>query len=235
MTRSWLQQHFSSFVYPRLGVSKATLAIASEAFPAPYFTPAEMTAIKEVWRATLCAARGRRIILAGRDVWLFEVLARRSGSKTVFLPALSRNTVGHSSWRSLIKRDDFLFDTGFSGTIPQKLQLHNKAWRLLSANSRSQYILPNLLNNRDLALKIERTPKYWRSACLRNKYSDGYNKPAIQIIQQDLSDLGEFLNAAQLTQQLYLDSSPRCALRAGLLKHPKATQFKMPPKVSYAN
>lgn len=231
MTQSWLQSHFNSFVHSH--VSRADLAEAAKDFPAPYFSAPEMTAIKAVWRSAKLAAHGRRIILAGRDVWIFEVLARREGANTLFLPALSRSTVNSCYWNKLLTKQDFLFDTGFSGTIPKKLSMHVGAWKLLSANSTTQQLLPRLLENRDLAIKIERTPKYWYSARLNEFDSKGrWIPPSEGIPSNSITDKLEFSNAALLTRQIWHDSSPRVFNKCGVLKR---RILEVPAKVKYAD
>jgi hypothetical protein len=91
-------------------------------------------------KRSLLAAESRRkklgcskILLTGRDVWVMEVLARRLGIETIFLPQISRNSVvdvsaySHRSIRDFFKEngvtgDELLIDTGFAGSIPRSIE-----------------------------------------------------------------------------------------------------------------
>ena len=87
---SWLQEHLRDFVYTR--IHESLIRMHYDSCPR-YFTPEEMAVIKNIWRSVKKAATGKLLILPGRDVFVFEVLARREGFPTLFLPACSRQTV----------------------------------------------------------------------------------------------------------------------------------------------
>lgn len=184
---SWLQEHFESFVKPYLGYipeGKST-----------YFTQNEMTIIKNTWRSAKAKAENKTILLAGRDVFIYEILARRENYPTLFLPECSRHTV---SYIKLPPGDFFLIDTGFVGTIPRMLGLDS--FSLLSYIDRfnkEKQIFPKMSGSRSLALKIERTPKYWGAGYERDKK-----------VLQDYSKREEFIQAALLTREVYTNSSP---------------------------
>lgn len=195
----WLDVHLEGFVKPVLGFipcrKEETL-----------FSAHEMAVMKNMWRSVKKEAGEHPILLAGRDVFIFEILARREGFPTIFRPDISRLTVSH------IKEDysgHFLFDTGFAGSIPKGLGSNRF---LLGSSSRRTspgfipegvrhpQVFPRMRGSRSLILKIEnQTPKYWKRAFYRE---DGG-------IGQELSSLDEFEKAAQLTIQIFTDSSPK--------------------------
>lgn len=190
---SWLTMHIEEFVKPVLGDD-----FSDE--PLGYFTPEEMTVIKNTWRSIKKAAKRRQILLPGRDVFIWEILARRENYPTVFIPECSRLTVN-----ALAKqlgpaiRSCYLFDTGFAGSIPNALK--SKQFNMLSHHDRlgKVQIFPRLTFSRGLALKIEKTPKYW---------STGRLGPEKEIVQEQ-SDIFEFARAARLTIEIYKDSSSK--------------------------
>ncbi len=180
----WLQDHMTQFVVPVLGFQPSPLAST------PYFTQEELTVLKNLWRSCKAKAAGRPILLPGRDVFVFEILARREGFPTTFRPEISRLTVEY------IKEDysqHFIFDTGYAGTIPRALRCQS-----FSLASGINQAFPHLKGSRSLVLKIERTPKYWK----RGFVLDG-------VIKQDLSSVPEFIAAATITEQVYKNSAPK--------------------------
>jgi hypothetical protein len=77
-----------------------------------------------------------RLLLTGRDMWFTEVMARKLNIPTLFVREVSRNVVnmgengGNAQCRAVKKffkdlglgKDELLYDTGFSGTIPLTMQ-----------------------------------------------------------------------------------------------------------------
>jgi len=187
---SWLEHHLNTFVKPVIG------DVALAPIKKPYFTPEELTVIKNAWRSIKKRAQGKTILLPGRDVFIFEILARRENYPTVFIPSCSRMTV--AALNCELYRDMFIFDTGFMGSIPKALYVSN--FSLLSANTsiKSTQVFQHLTGSRGLALKIERTPKYWKTG----RMLDGE-------IFQELSEKTEFFEAAILTLEVYKSSAPR--------------------------
>ena len=183
----WLQTHLESFVKPHLGFIPEKI---------DFFSQTELTIIKNVWRSVKRQAGTRPVLLAGRDVFVFEVLARREGYPTIFKSQISRAT--SHLFQHFFPPDTFLFDTGFVGSIPKALDL--QAFSLLSALqliSSKYQVFPHLTGSRSLALKIEAVPKYWTSA----KYNG-------EKIIQDFSSNQEFAEAAGVTIQVYTNSAP---------------------------
>lgn len=195
---SWLQEHLETFVKPYLG-------FIPEAGPA-VFTKEQMTVIKNCWRSAKAQAKGKTILLPGRDVFVFEILARRENYPTVFVPGCSRQTASFLDLK--VPADTFLLDTGFMGSIPQSLRLKN--FKLLSffdrGNNVGTQVFPRLTLSRNLALAMEATPKYWQSARM-------VNGEVVQILSNHL----EFGRAAKLTIDVYKDSSPRFIERPRVL------------------
>lgn len=200
---SWLNDHFEKFVIPHLGFDPRGITnrpydprIVSPTFSYSYFTAQEKTVIKNCWKSVKKEARGRKILLAGRDVFIFEILARRENYPTIFIPQCSRQTVRDIHFPE--EMDLFLFDTGFVGSIPNALGISTfKLMSYAQMNSVEKQVFPRLTRSRGLALKIESTPKYWSSA----RMQDG-------AVFQEFSDNSEFLRAAYLTSEIYKDSSP---------------------------
>ena len=222
----WLEGHLQGFVKPYLGLIPEMKGCVNP------FTPHEMSVIKNLWRSVKRESNGLPVLLAGRDVFIFEILARREDFPTIFRPDISRLTVEH------VKEDyskHYLFDTGFEGSIPRLLRC--KFFNLASANSgmglgtwgrhrpltvRPIQSFPRMQGSRSLALKIEGTPKYWRRGFI--KYDSpigGFNMDC--RIAQDPTDAIEFLAAARLTIAIYKDSSPKFS---GGQMQAKPKQFK---------
>ncbi len=221
----WLDTHIDEFVLPQLKKFHSGRTDFNRE-PLGYFTQDEKTVIKNIWRATKKNAKGKPILLAGRDVFIFEVLARREDYPTTFIPECSRMTAKYLAEKIPNVKDYFLFDTGFVGSIPRALGIED--FTLLSfsrpflsyqeigneekireydnRNVRKQ-IFPRMSFSRGLALKIEVTPKYWESGRINHGF-DVDDKP-VDVILQPFSNEHEFINAARLTIEIYKDSSPK--------------------------
>lgn len=209
----WLDEHIEGFVIPHLE-SETIVEWDSKVLHEPLnaFSPEELTVIKNTWRSVKRAAEGKTVLLAGRDVFIFEVLARREDYPTHFVPECSRMTVRHLKISNV--EDYFLFDTGFIGSIPNGLGI--KDFSLMSYSNNSTFngwginrqhktnpltvqVFPRLTFSRGLALKIEQTPKYWESGRV----------VADDEIVQPMSKIQEFISAARLTVEIYKNSAPK--------------------------
>ena len=230
--KSWLKTHLEEFVAPVLGytptLNKRTKGDLLSM--APVFTPEEMTILKNIWRSVRSAAssggRRRRVLLPGRDVFLFEVLARREGYPTIFIPEVSRLTASRFRDRQDLKQC-LLFDSGFSGSIPRAMEIEG----FILASGVNQ-VFRNMKGARSLVLKVEGLPKYWKRGylkhddCESNKprepkvdpklgfpsYYNWMRKPACTCtpsVAQELSSPEEFAAAAQVTIAIYTDNSPK--------------------------
>jgi hypothetical protein len=199
---SWLEDHLDNFVEPNTPPEEEAFIpffdIPMSNNSQPFFTQEELTVIKNTWRSVKKASKDKTILLAGRDVFIFEILAQREGYPTKFMPECSRQTVRNIKIENL--EDYFLFDTGFVGSIPKNLGMNN--FTLMSYSNRenvSVQVSPRLTFSRGLALKIEKTPKYWESARVSTTGE----------ILQGFSRHNEFINAARLTIEVYKNSSPK--------------------------
>lgn len=195
MGSSWLTNHLETFVKPQLGFVPAKVN---------YFTDIELTLMKNLWRSAKTAAGSRPILLTGRDTFVFEVLAQREHFPTVFRPDISRATV-HLIPQGTYE-DFYLFDTGFVGSIANKLKMPH--FGLASATqtiSRQRQVFPHLTGARSLALKIEGTPKYWNVAqFIQGTFADNRD-----TIVQPFSDELTFARAAGVTIQVYTNSASK--------------------------
>jgi len=196
---SWLNEHIETFVKPTLVGTWLDTSNSLETEKLSqniHINSNQMTIIKNAWRSVKKQAHGRKVLLMGRDVWVFEVLARREGFPTYFDPQCSRAAASCITL-PFDKKNCVLFDTGFMGSIARILKVD---FILLSAEQHlnSKQVFPRLTNSRSLALFLEELPKYWKCAY----QIDG--KP-----HQELANKTEFERAARLTMQVYKDSSPR--------------------------
>ena len=202
---SWLKKHLEEFVYPVIGVQEIT--------PLGYFTKSDMTVIKNAWRSMKRFAGGSPILLPGRDVFVFEILARRENYPTLFMPQISRKTVVFYSETSKELGKFCLLDTGFAGTIPRAL--HTPRFKLMSYNQPHSdvHLFPRLTISRPLAIKIERTPKYWQTAYVDHEFGPYHHRE----VKQPTALQYEFLRAARLTVEVFTNSSPRFITKLGVV------------------
>lgn len=151
------------------------------------------------------------IVLPGRDVWAWEVLARRRRLPTVFDPVVSRSVAGNQpalsgqvkQWPVSDWSKALMFDTGFAGSIHRavaKVVQPEPKLLMLSASDhmREKQLYPRHSGSRGKALAIEYIPKYWDSG-----FVDA-GKP-----RQQLADLDEFVLATLTTIWLWYHRSKR--------------------------
>jgi len=115
---SWLDEHLETFVRPYLG-SIPNIDMTSN-YLKSWDQRLNMT-LKAVWERAKIRAMGRPILLPGRDVWEFEILARMEGFPTTFRPEFSGEVV-----RNIKIKEDFsqhyVLDSGFAGSVPKALK-----------------------------------------------------------------------------------------------------------------
>lgn len=229
----WLKEHLDTFVKPYLGfipeVKKDDVR---------FFSTVEVVLLKNAWRQAKQEAKrlGCPILIPGRDVYVFHVLAMREGyTNAIFRPDISADV------RDYVKEDyrnTVCIDTGYSGSIPKKLQC--KSWLLLShsgcsgqdvyhaygtGTAKDSYgqpypvkayqllktephqFFPRSKTIRSIASKLEGSPKYWERAL--------WNSTKNQPEQKLNPNKKAFEAAARMTIQLYTDSSP------AYLEHPE--------------
>ena len=149
------------------------------------------------------------LLLPGRDVWCWEVMAQKLTVQSTFDPRVSRSVAGNpraiktciETWQIKDWSDVLFFDTGFSGTIPRAIArsegLDEINMLLLSSHDSSKQIFRTHTGSRKKALAFEYLAKYFLSGTHRdgNPY-------------QELSTLDEFIKSALLTIWLWHHVSP---------------------------
>lgn len=119
MISTWLDQHIEEWIKPKIG---KVPVIKDSSWYIMQWQKADILALQAVWKEGKKLANGRKILLAGRDVWLLEMLARIEGFPTIFRPDISSYTKSHVKEDY---RDCYLLDTGFRGTVPKALGIEN--------------------------------------------------------------------------------------------------------------
>jgi len=149
------------------------------------------------------------LLLPGRDVWCWEVLARKLSVASTFDSRVSRSVAYNNKalrsciddWKIKTWDDVLFFDTGFSGTIPKAIaraeKLEGINMLLLSSGDHSKQIFRTHTGSREKALAFEYLAKYFVSGTHR----DG-------VPYQELATLDEFINASLLTIWLWYHVSP---------------------------
>jgi len=66
---SWLEEHLETFVRPYI---KHIPNLDTK-----FFSEDDMRRIKNIWRGVKQRAKGKKLLLTGRDIFVFEILARR--------------------------------------------------------------------------------------------------------------------------------------------------------------
>lgn len=167
MTNAWLDEHLETFVRPVLGripeVNPADTWIK-------VFTPRYLIAINLIWEQATRLARGRTILLPGRDVFLFEVIARiRDDYPTIFRPDISSAV---APFVTEDYSDCFVLDTGYKGSIPKMMKIPN--WSLVRYDFQNRrpedvarwQVFPKAKSwiYSGLSSNLEACPKYWTRA-----------------------------------------------------------------------
>lgn len=191
MASTWLEEHLETFVRPYLGhIPK----VDPKDWNIQNWTPLRIRALRAIWNQAKVRSGGRPIILAGRDVFLIEVLARLENYPTTFRSDISSPTVG------LVKEDYskyYCLDTGFRGSIPKALKC--EAWDLISCYSeKTHQVFPRAKvygHTTNVAGALETVSKYWTRARPNN-----YEIPKErQTIVQTLNLPAEFARAGIIT------------------------------------
>lgn len=134
---TWLDQHVEEFVKPHLGsVPNFPDQADKYAFYYKNFNSEVIKNLQACWEAGKKKAKGKPILLAGRDVWLFEVLARLEGWPTIFRPEISSGVCNAKSLKGKFNQCH-LIDTGHRGTVPKALGMKN--WDLIYYSTPSGY------------------------------------------------------------------------------------------------
>ena len=149
------------------------------------------------------------LLLPGRDVWCWEVMAQKLTVPSTFDARVSRSVAHNESalrtciddWKINDWSNVLFFDTGFSGSIPRAIARAEKLDQidmlLLSSADPSKQIFRTHTGSRAKALAFEYLAKYFVSGTHR----DG--QP-----YQELNPLDDFIKAALLTIWLWYHISP---------------------------
>ena len=173
------------------------------------------TLVKNSFRALRRIIRAdprRRLILPGRDVWLWSVMCHKKGLKHTFDARISRGVArNHEILGEIMKpwkvgQYTVVFDTGFAGSIYNHISQTSKKQPInlmlstlrKSADSRSEQLFPNHQGARGKALTIEHLPKYQKTGTVRE------GRPV-----QWLAKFDEYIRAAILTIWFWHHESPR--------------------------
>jgi len=120
----------------------------------------------------------RKLILPGRDVWLWSVYCHKKGIPHIFDPRISRNVSRNTmvlrqiadAWK--IDEHTIIFDTGFAGSIFDAITraTNIRGINLMLSTSRrrrgtgeAEQLYPNHTAARAKALTIEYLPKYQKT------------------------------------------------------------------------
>jgi hypothetical protein len=186
--QAWLDDHIEKFVKPVVGVVPDYKLIK----PADTDNYTKMLTgansiypglLVKLWTEAKRRAAGRTILLPGRDVWLFEVLARLEGTDTIFRPDISSNavtTIAKSDPQKEVFKGCFCVDSCCAGSIPKKLGCADWALGIysgfaanleqLQAHQLIAERFPNLATDPlyNCYAILECVPKYWTHASASN-------------------------------------------------------------------
>lgn len=200
---NWLDHHLKTFVKPRLGFIPK---VDPDVYCIKQFTPPHLLALKTVWDEAKKQAGSRYILLAGRDVFLFEILARIEGSYTIYRPDISSNSVVTiaKNERGTFERC-FLLDTGNKGTVPIALGIKDFKLIYYSGSPISAHqLFPKIISGPiyNLYTLLEGCPKYHTQAKVNIKGK------VVQFLENDKV----FAEAAMLTQHVarfFIEKQPK--------------------------
>jgi len=172
--------------------------------------------MKNSFKALAKRCDGQTIIFPGRDVWAWEVFARKNNFAAIYDPRISRDVAADADvLRKIVKEwgvtleGSVVFDAGYEGSVWKafcaiangpviNVMLSTKLEdKDSTGRKRSCQVFPMHRGARAKALTHERLPKYFS----RGAVKDG--KPV-----QWLSDLDEFIRAAAYTIWLWHYQSP---------------------------
>jgi hypothetical protein len=116
----WLEEHIECFIKKHLG---EVPNIDQNEVYVRTFTRRKIDALKAVWWQAKRMSKGRQILLAGRDVFLFHMIGSMEGYFNIYRPDISSNTKDHESFK--IYKDCYLLDTGHRGSVPMAIGIQN--------------------------------------------------------------------------------------------------------------
>lgn len=209
MSQRWLEQHLETFVRPHLGYIPE---VDKRAYILTSFDAKILTALEVLWEQAKKKAKGKPILLPGRDVWLFEAIARSESDNypTVVRPEISSPVAqAFSRWgRPNEFKGCVCIDTGYIGTVPRGLQMDE--WYLITCSGygpeadrtkKEHQLFPGQRLHSPTARAcsvLETSSKYWNRG-----YMVG------DVPHQELWTKEEFKVAAMLTRHVIENLFPR--------------------------
>jgi hypothetical protein len=126
MAADWLDKHIEEFIRPRLG---KVPELDKDAYPlhGGAWIPLDVKCLQAMWWQGKRLAKGRTILLPGRDAFLLEVLARLEDWPTIFDQRLSSvvcRAIADGKYKGIDIskfKDCFAIDTGYRGSVPKAL------------------------------------------------------------------------------------------------------------------
>lgn len=207
--RDWLDHHLETFVRPRLGYIPNIEPYIKNDYNVRQLTPVNVTVMVEAWHIFSETAKrlSKPILLAGRDVYLFAVIAGMEETEVTFRPDISSTSVKVIAAKEPELRKYCLLDTGSRGSVPKALGITD-FWLLYYGGKynghtfdKEDYAQHQLFHTdleklavcRDYLYGcLENIHKYWTRAEL-----DPETK---SMVMQGLADDLTFANAARITQ-----------------------------------
>lgn len=223
MALKWIDQHLEEFVRPHLKTVPAD--DPGNKWISEWDQP-RILALINIWVQAKRRSEGRPILLAGRDVFQLEILARLEDCPTLLLPEISSRVARSGVIPKGTFDDHYLIDTGYSGSVPKGLGMTH--WDLIKYSGESDadlralhQVFPKMGWDDDICMTagaLERAPKYWEQGEV--EWPDGYNGYALKppgikplgIKKQGLMNGDMFVACAMLTQRICKVASPRLLL-----------------------
>lgn len=218
--KQWWEWYLEDWV--RLVCGEIPSVTASEIVEHGYLNELRIRTLFKTWaRAKECAG-ARTMLLAGRDVWLLELLARLDGFPTVYRPEIS-GSVAKAMGNTPTFKHMFLVDTGFKGTVPKVLGVEH--WKLMCYDPPPYTTLPtrelekyqlfpeNKRWGADyIAGTLESIPKYLSSGNPIWDYPTSPNKKLVRVSQILNWDYSQRVWAAKYDRciaECYLNLKPK--------------------------
>ena len=119
MFPSWIDEHVETFIRPHIG---HVPNVDASRYDIRELSKGAIDNLQKTWDEVKRRSEGRMILLPGRDVFLFEVLARMENYPTIFRPDISKDVAPHVN-------EDYTqclaLDTGYRGTVPKAMGIKN--------------------------------------------------------------------------------------------------------------
>lgn len=237
--RQWLNNHIETFIKPELKKWDIPFSAVEKMATGPkcpescYLQmlkeyPKTVETMMALWEQAKKNAKGRTILLPGRDAWLFEVLARLDGTDTLFKPEISSLTKGWAAKFDVDKdrfKKCYCIDSGVAGSVPKALGA--EAWGLVSGANR---LLPGDQWTANCYSVLEALPKYWTRGCLDKPGSKLEECKIVQKIAGD-SDYENETNKATMMRTFAVAAAGTIFLAEAWLKvHPEGEVFEPEPE-----